>query len=168
MLRHRNNFPGGRRVPENMVQQLQVAVHSLGVEEVHQQWDARREHGIHDVVLVPDRVQCDGRDHHDDKVPQPVVRRRDGRHCHTQSNGSHFRTVEEITAEEADRVEEIEEEDEDDGGDGRALVICAAAVGDGQRNHANRHASAADHEDDSTAEPVDGEEGDEAADEFPC
>ena len=149
-----------------MVQSLQVAVHGLGVEEVNRDGNAGRDDSVHNVVLVSDGIERDRSDHDNHEVPQPVVSSRDGGHGDTETHGSDFGTVEEVTAQETNRIERVEKEDED-GRNNRRVSVVLEAVGDGEDYHADRHTSTADHEDLSATESVDGEEGDEAAEELP-
>ena len=144
-----------------MVQSLQVAVHSLGEEEVNRDWNAGRDDSVHDVVPVSNGVERDGGDHDNHEVPQPVVTSGDGGHGDTETHRSDFGTVE-----EADGVEGVEKEDED-GRNNRRVLVILEAVGDGEDSHADRHTSTADHENLSAAESIDGEEGNEAAEKLP-
>lgn len=166
MSGHVDDVPGGRGVTEDIVNSLQVTVHGLRVEDVDDEGDAAGDDGVHDIVLVADGVEGDGGDHDDNEVPEPVVSGGDGGHGDTEPDGGDLGTVEEVSAEEAEGVEGVEEEDEEGRHDGGGVVL-AEAVGDGEDDHADAHAGAADHEDGATAETVDGDEGDEAAQELP-
>lgn len=108
MTSHGDNIPRGRSIAEDMVQGLQVAVHCLGVEEVNRDWNAGRDDSVDNVVLVSDGVKCNGSDHDNDEVPQPVVSGRDGGHGDTETHRSDFGTVKEVAAKETDRVERVE------------------------------------------------------------
>ena len=166
MARHVDDLPRRGCLAEDDIQRLQVAVHGFGEEEVHRDGDAGRDDGEDDVVLIADGLERDGGDHDNDKVPQPVVARRDGAHGHTQPHGRHLGAVQEVAAQEADRVEGVEEEDEDGRDDGRDARL-AEAVGDGQHHHAHAHARARDDEHLAPAQPVDDGERDERAEELP-
>lgn len=159
-------MPGGRGVPEDIVNSFEVTVHGLRVEEVDDEGDAGGDDGVHDVVLVADSVEGDGGDHDDDEVPEPVVGGGDGGHGDTETDGGDLCAVEEVSTEETEGVEGVKEEDEEGGDDGGGMVL-AEAVGDGEDDHADAHAGAADHEDGATAETVDSDEGDEAAQKLP-
>lgn len=95
-----------------------------------------------------------------------MVSSRDGGHGDTEAQRSNFSAVQEVGTEEADRDEEVEEVDEATGGNLGAVVVRHGG-GDGEGDHAERHAGTAEHEDGTAAEAVDGEEGDEGRQELP-
>lgn len=100
-------------------------------------------------------------------LPEPVVGSRDGRHGHTETERCDLSTVEEVGAEETDGDEGVEQVDEDTSHNLRRRVLSTERGGNGQRNHAACHAGARDHEDGTTSETVDGEEGDKGRQELP-
>jgi len=157
----------GGRLGEEHLELFERAAHGLRVEEVDERDDAGADDGVDDEVAVADRVDGDGRDHHHDKVPQPVVGGRDGGHGHAEPHGRNFGAVQEVGAEEADRDEEVEGEDEEGGGAHGGPVLVREARANGQRHHAACHAEAGEEEERAAAETVDGEESDEAGQELP-
>ena len=162
-----DNGADRRRLGEEHLELLQRAAHGLRVEEVDERHDAGGDDGVDDEVAVSDRVDGDGGDHDDDKVPQPVVGGRDGSHGDAQAHGRDFGAVQEVCAEEADGDEEVEGEDEEGGGAHGGAVLVGEAGADGERHHAAGHAAAGEEEERAAAEAVDGEEGDEARKELP-
>ena len=96
-----------------------------------------------------------------------MIRRRNARHAHAQPRRRHFRTVQKVRPQETDRDEEVEHEDEEGRRDLCGVVGFRERGGDGEREHARRHADAGEHEELAAPEQVDGEEGDEAGEEFP-
>lgn len=100
-------------------------------------------------------------------LPEPMVGGRDGRHGHTETERSDLSAVEEVCAEETDGDEGVEQVDEDTSHDLRSCVLSTEGGGNGQSNHAACHARARDHEDGTTSEAVNGEEGDEGRQKLP-
>lgn len=100
-------------------------------------------------------------------LPEPMVGSRDGRHGHTETERCDLSTVEEVCAEETDGDEGVEQVDEDASYNLRRRVFSTERGGNGQRNHTACHTGARDHEDGTTSEAVDGEEGDKGRQEFP-
>lgn len=100
-------------------------------------------------------------------LPEPMVRRRDRRHGHTETDGCDLSTVQEVGAKEANRHEHVEEVDEHAGGDLGRLVLGAEGRGDRQCYHTAAHTRSRDHEDGTAPEAVNGEEGDEGRQELP-
>jgi hypothetical protein len=96
-----------------------------------------------------------------------VIRRGNSRHTDAQTRRRDFSAVQKVCAEEANGNEEVEEEYEQGGGDLRGVIRFGERGGDGEREHARRHAAAGEHEELAASEAVDGEEGDEAGEEFP-
>lgn len=96
-----------------------------------------------------------------------MVCRRDTSHAHSQSRWRHLRAVQEVRTEEANGDEEIKQEDEECRRNLRRLVVLWKTGCYSEREHAGRHTGAAEHEELATAKAVDGEEGNEAREEFP-
>jgi len=167
LLRLLDNSADGGGLGEEHLELLQRAAHGLRVEEVDERDDAGRDDGVDDEVAVADRVDGHGGDHDHDKVPQPVVGGRDGRHGHAEAHGRDFGAVQEVGAEEADGDEEVEGEDEEGGGAHGRAVLVREARADRERHHAAGHSEAGEEEEGAAAEAVDGEEGDEAGEELP-
>lgn len=114
---HFDDVPRRRGILEDVVQQLQIAIHCLRVKEKDRDGNACRNNGVHDVVPEPNRIESYGSHHRNDKVPQPVVRRGHGVHGNTQPHGGYLGTVEEVAAKESEWVEAVEQEDEKCRGD---------------------------------------------------
>lgn len=100
-------------------------------------------------------------------VPQPVVGRRDAGHDHAEADGRDLGAVQEVRAQEADGHKGVEEVEEAASADHGGAVVVGERGGDGKRNHAGGHARARDYEDDTAAEAVDAEEGQERRQELP-
>jgi hypothetical protein len=96
-----------------------------------------------------------------------MVCSRNTRHADSQPCRRYFRTVQEVRTEEANRDEEVEHEDEEGGRNLGRVVGLGKAGSHGERQHARCHADTREHEELAATEAVDGEEGDEAAEEFP-
>jgi len=89
------------------------------------------------------------------------------RHGDSQSDGSNLGGVQEVGTEETNWDEEVEQEDEQHTDDLGGQIRSWKGCGHSQTSHASRHADTAEHEDSSASEPVNCEEGDEAAQELP-
>jgi hypothetical protein len=96
-----------------------------------------------------------------------MVRRRNARHAHAQPCRRDLGAVQKVGAQKANRDKEVEHEHEEGRRDLRAVVGFRERGRNGQCKHARRHADAREHEELAAPKPVDGEEGDEAGEEFP-
>ena len=117
--------------------------------------------------LPAQAVQQDGADHGDDEVPQPVIGGTDSTHGHTKTGGGNFCAVQEVRAKESDGDEEVEQENEEGRGNLSRSVALGEAASNCKRQHATCHTGTTEHEKLAASESVDGEECDEAGEEFP-
>lgn len=171
---------------EHHLELLKTAAHGLGIPEPHDRHDDRGNDEEDEVVFPADGFDGDRGDHVDYEVPQPIaqsvgcfwgrrrrrsnipmIRRRNARHTNPQPRRRNLRTVQKVCTKEADRDEEVEHEHEKCRRDLCGVVGFREGGGDGEREHARRHADAGEHEELAAPEPVDSEEGDEAGEEFP-
>ena len=108
--RHGDNVPNGRSFVEHPVNELEIAVHRLRVERQDCHWNTGASANKHNIILPSNSRYGHRRDHRDDKVPQPMVGRRDRRHGHAKTDWGDFSAVEKVPTQKPDRIEEVEQE----------------------------------------------------------
>lgn len=160
-------LPAGGDLVEDAVHLLEGAVGRLRVEEVHRGDHEGVDDCEDDVGLVADRVEGDGRDHHDHEVENPIAGggQRVGGGADPQRHD--LGRVQPGHAEPADGEEGVEDEEEDDARDARALVVGLLEFGVDARQdrHGGRLARGAEEHEVPAADALHEEDGGPRGDE---